>query len=58
VVIKPLADVKPKGVSGATLSGDGSVVLVLDIESMLDEPMAVLLGHSFNRGKHATPVAA
>jgi chemotaxis protein histidine kinase CheA len=45
-------------VSGATLSGDGSVVLVLDIESMLDEPMAVLLGHSFNRGKHATPVAA
>ncbi len=49
VVIKPLADIKPKGVSGATLSGDGSVVLVLDIEAMLDEPGSVLLGYTFNR---------
>ena len=28
VVIKPLEDIKPKGIAGATLSGDGSVVLV------------------------------
>lgn len=49
VVIKPLADIKPKGVSGATLSGDGSVVLVLDIEAMLDEPGSVMLGYTFNR---------
>jgi len=38
VVIKPLADVKPKGIAGATLSGDGSVVLVLDMEQLLSEP--------------------
>ncbi len=38
VVIKPLQDVKPKGVAGATLSGDGSVVLVLDIEDLLTAP--------------------
>ncbi|MDD5328854.1 MAG: chemotaxis protein CheA [Sulfuricella sp.] len=36
VVIKPLHDIKPKGVAGATLSGDGLVVLVLDIEELLD----------------------
>ncbi|MHB1591260.1 MAG: chemotaxis protein CheA [Sulfuricella sp.] len=35
VVIKPLHDIKPKGVAGATLSGDGLVVLVLDIEELL-----------------------
>jgi two-component system chemotaxis sensor kinase CheA len=35
VVIKPLSDIKPKGVAGATLSGDGSVVLVLDMEELL-----------------------
>jgi two-component system, chemotaxis family, sensor kinase CheA len=35
VVIKPLEGVKPKGVSGATLNGDGSVVLVLDMEELL-----------------------
>ena len=34
VVIKPLDGVKPKGISGATLSGDGSVVLVLDMEDL------------------------
>jgi two-component system chemotaxis sensor kinase CheA len=39
VVIKPLDDIKPKGVAGATLSGDGSVVLVLDIEQLLVEPI-------------------
>jgi len=35
VVIKPLNEVKPRGVAGATLAGDGSVVLVLDIEGLL-----------------------
>jgi two-component system chemotaxis sensor kinase CheA len=35
VVIKPLSDVKPHGVAGATLSGDGQVVLVLDMEALL-----------------------
>ncbi len=55
VVIKPLADIKPKGVSGATLSGDGSVVLVLDIEAMLDEPGSVMLGYTFNRRDGDTP---
>jgi two-component system chemotaxis sensor kinase CheA len=38
VMIKPLQDIKPKGVAGATLSGEGSVVLVLDIEALLSEP--------------------
>jgi len=38
VVIKPLEDVKPKGIAGATMSGDGSVVLVLDMEQLLAEP--------------------
>jgi two-component system, chemotaxis family, sensor kinase CheA len=35
VVIKPLADIKPTGVAGATLAGDGSVVLILDLEPLL-----------------------
>jgi two-component system chemotaxis sensor kinase CheA len=35
VVIKPLTDIKPEGVAGATLSGDGSVVLILDLEPLL-----------------------
>ncbi len=38
VVIKPLEDIKPRGIAGATLSGDGSVVLVLDMEELLDSP--------------------
>jgi len=38
VVIKPLEDIKPRGVAGATLSGDGSVVLVLDMEQLLTDP--------------------
>ncbi|WP_184202008.1 chemotaxis protein CheA [Chitinimonas taiwanensis] len=37
VVIKPLQNIRPRGIAGATLSGDGSVVLVLDMESMLDD---------------------
>jgi len=36
VVIKPLQNIRPKGVAGATLSGDGSVVLVLDMEDLLN----------------------
>ena len=35
VVIKPLSAVKPLGVAGATLSGDGSIVLILDVEALL-----------------------
>jgi two-component system, chemotaxis family, sensor kinase CheA len=34
VVIKPLEDVKPRGIAGATLSGNGSVVLVLDMQQL------------------------
>ena len=46
VVIKPLSDIKPKGIAGATLSGDGSIVLVLDMEELLgnitsDTPMSL-----------------
>ncbi len=36
VVIKPLEDVKPRGIAGATLSGSGSVVLVLDMQQLFD----------------------
>ncbi|MDE3207227.1 MAG: chemotaxis protein CheW, partial [Pseudomonadota bacterium] len=35
VVIKPLLDIKPEGVAGATLSGDGNIVLVLDMETLV-----------------------
>ncbi|WP_047393980.1 chemotaxis protein CheA [Chitinibacter sp. ZOR0017] len=35
VVIKPLQHIRPKGIAGATLSGDGSIVLVLDMEDLL-----------------------
>lgn len=38
VVIKPLQDVKPKGIAGATLAGDGTLVLVLDMEELLEAP--------------------
>ncbi|BCL75832.1 chemotaxis protein A [Jeongeupia sp. HS-3] len=40
VVIKPLQNIRPLGVAGATLSGDGSVVLVLDMEDLLSTPAA------------------
>ncbi|MCE9633128.1 MAG: chemotaxis protein CheA [Methylophilales bacterium] len=36
VVIKSLQDIKPQGIAGATLTGDGSIVLVLDMEALLD----------------------
>lgn len=35
VVIKPLQNIRPKGIAGATQSGDGSIVLVLDMEDLL-----------------------
>lgn len=35
VVIKPLQNIRPRGIAGATLSGDGAVVLVLDMEDLL-----------------------
>lgn len=35
VVIKPLLDIKPQGIAGATLTGDGAIVLVLDMEALL-----------------------
>ena len=36
VVIKPLQNIRPAGIAGATLSGDGSGVLVLNMEDLLD----------------------
>ena len=40
VVIKPLDGIKPKGIAGATLAADGSVILVLDVETLLiDAPI-------------------
>jgi len=38
VVIKPLHDIKPAGIAGATLTGDGAIVLVLDMEALLAMP--------------------
>jgi len=35
VIVKPLKDVKPEGVAGVTLASDGSVVLVLEMDSLL-----------------------
>ena len=46
VVIKPLQNIRPKGVAGATLSGDGSVVLVLDMEDLLAGQMDATTGGS------------
>lgn len=40
VVIKPLQNIRPKGIAGATLSGDGSIVLVLDMEDLLESSTA------------------
>ncbi|HNQ04494.1 MAG TPA: chemotaxis protein CheA [Thiobacillaceae bacterium] len=47
VVIKPLSDIKPKGIAGATLSGDGSIVLVLDMEELLTDTQADTPGSLF-----------
>jgi two-component system chemotaxis sensor kinase CheA len=38
VVIKPLTGIKPRGVAGASLTGEGTVVLVLDMEALLAQP--------------------
>lgn len=35
VVIKSLQDIKPEGIAGATLTGDGTIVLVLDMEALV-----------------------
>ena len=35
VMVKPLEGLKPRGVSGATLSGDGMLVLALDLHELL-----------------------
>lgn len=40
VVIKPLQNIRPKGIAGATLSGDGAIVLVLDMEDLLESSTA------------------
>jgi len=37
VMIKPLEGLHPKGVAGATLSGDGTLVLVLELKQLLEE---------------------
>jgi len=38
-LIKPFEDIKPEGVTGTTLFGDGSVILVLDAKQLLSEPV-------------------
>lgn len=35
VVIRPLRDTKPKGIAGTTLTADGTIVLLLDMEALL-----------------------
>jgi two-component system chemotaxis sensor kinase CheA len=37
VMVKPLGDFKPRGVAGATLSGGGELVLVLELSELLSE---------------------
>ena len=39
VMVKPLEGLKPRGVTGATLSGDGVLVLVLELHELLDESL-------------------
>jgi len=36
VMIKPLEGLKPRGVAGATLSGEGQLVLVLELQDLLE----------------------
>lgn len=59
VVIKPLQNIRPKGVAGATLSGDGSVVLVLDMEDLLtgaQEGPVTTTSQFMSRGTELTPI--
>ncbi|MFO7189736.1 MAG: chemotaxis protein CheA [Pseudomonadota bacterium] len=37
VMIKPLIGVKPRGVAGATISGEGALVLVLELHELLED---------------------
>ncbi len=39
VMVKPLEGLKPRGVTGATLSGDGVLVLVLELHELLGESL-------------------
>jgi two-component system chemotaxis sensor kinase CheA len=39
VVIKALDGFKPRGVAGATIASDGTLVLVLDIAELLPQPI-------------------
>ena len=36
VMLKPLAGFKPRGVAGATLAGDGSLVIVIELAELLN----------------------
>jgi two-component system chemotaxis sensor kinase CheA len=38
VMLKPLEGFKPRGVAGATLAGDGSLVVVIDLTELLAHP--------------------
>jgi two-component system chemotaxis sensor kinase CheA len=40
VMIKPLEGVKPRGVAGATISGEGELVLVLELHELLHDAQA------------------
>jgi hypothetical protein len=40
VMIKPLEGIKPKGVAGATVSGEGDLVLVLELHELLGPVLA------------------
>ncbi|BCD68406.1 chemotaxis protein CheA [Nitratiruptor sp. YY09-18] len=46
IVIKPLGDMlkEVKGIAGATITGDGKVVLILDIKSLIDTKRNDLIG--------------
>jgi len=35
VMVKPLGGVRPRGVAGATLTGDGKLVLVLNLNELI-----------------------
>jgi two-component system chemotaxis sensor kinase CheA len=37
VVIKPLDTFRPRGVAGVTISGEGGIVLILDIKELLSD---------------------
>jgi two-component system chemotaxis sensor kinase CheA len=39
-MIKPLEGVKPRGVAGATISGEGELVLVLELHELLHDAQA------------------